>query len=107
MRLAELAGLIRSKNAGPFVVTFDVLFEDADAFERVVGSGIIDAAWVARTYGVPEHDAQVFAYRPGLAIKVTIPRQVPSGARGDRDVFGAQQSAPLIDLDVPNSVGDA
>jgi len=102
MRLGDLARLVRSKNAGPFTLTFDVIFDEEAAFDRVTGSGIIDAAWVARTYGVPEGDVQVHAYRPGLAIKVTIPRELPAGSRGDRDIFGAQQSAPLIELDIPS-----
>jgi hypothetical protein len=29
-KLAELASLVRSKNAGSFVLTFDVLFDDRD-----------------------------------------------------------------------------
>ena len=29
-QLAELARLIRSKNAGPFELTFDIMFDDAD-----------------------------------------------------------------------------
>jgi Domain of unknown function (DUF4387) len=101
MRLGDVAALVRSKNAGPFTLTFDVIFDDPDAFDRVTGAGIIDPAWVARTYGVAERDVQVHAYRPGLAIKVTVPRDVPAGSRGDRDVFGAQQSAPLIELELP------
>jgi len=101
MRLADVAALIRSKNAGPFTLTFDVIFDDAAAFDRVAAAGIIDAAWVARSYGVAEGDVQVHVYRPGLAIKVTVPRDVPAGARGERDVFGAQQAAPLIQLDIP------
>lgn len=28
MKLGELAGLIRSKNAGPFQLTFDIMFND-------------------------------------------------------------------------------
>jgi hypothetical protein len=101
MRLGELARLVRSKNAGPFTLTLDVLFDDVDTYERVVASRRVTAAWAARTWGVPEADVALHEYRPGLAIKLTFPRPVSSGARGDRDVFGAQQSAPLIDLDIP------
>jgi len=37
--LARLAKLIRSKNAGPFELTFDIMFEDAATYERVKRSG--------------------------------------------------------------------
>jgi Domain of unknown function (DUF4387) len=40
-------------------------------------------------------------YDPGLAIKFTIRRDRPSGSPGERDVFGAQQYAPLFDLPIP------
>ena len=34
-------------------------------------------------------------------IKITYLRDVPSGTVGDRDVYGAQQHAPLMDIDIP------
>jgi len=38
---------------------------------------------------------------PGNAIKFTTYRLRPSGSPGDPDIFGAQQYAPLLDIDVP------
>ncbi len=35
------------------------------------------------------------------AIKFTVRRSRPSGSPGDSDVFGAQQYAPLLEIDVP------
>ena len=32
------------------------------------------------------------------AVKATIVRPLPSGALGERDVYGAQQHAPLMDF---------
>ena len=32
--LFDLCSLIRSKNAGPFVLTFDVMFSSAENYER-------------------------------------------------------------------------
>jgi hypothetical protein len=40
-------------------------------------------------------------YPPALAWKATFPRRIPSGAVGDTDVYGAQQHAPLLDIDIP------
>jgi hypothetical protein len=94
----QLARLIRSKNAGPFNITFDLMFEEEEAFEDVVASGAVTPTWVASTYGVEESDVQVHVYRPGLAIKVTIPRRYPSGDPRDGDVFGCQQYEPFSEL---------
>ena len=39
-KLASLARLIRSKNAGPFVLTFDIMFDDVQTYSRVRDSGV-------------------------------------------------------------------
>ena len=41
-KLYEIASLIRSKNAGPFVVTMDVLFPDGESYRRTLASGALD-----------------------------------------------------------------
>src|ERR1700674_4503712 len=41
MKLAELASLIRSKNAGPFILTFDIMFPDDESYLRVKNSGVL------------------------------------------------------------------
>ena len=40
-------------------------------------------------------------FDPAFAIKFTITRLRPSGSPGDPDIFGSQQYAPLLDLEVP------
>lgn len=100
-RLKDIAKACKSKNAGPFHVTLDIMFDDRALFERVCATGVIDAGLIARLYGVAPADVQFTEYPPALAWKATIPRRIPSGAVGDTDVYGAQQHAPLLDIDVP------
>ncbi|MET0849673.1 MAG: DUF4387 domain-containing protein [Candidatus Rokuibacteriota bacterium] len=100
--LVELAKTIRSKNAGVDQITFDVIFRDRETYERVKRSGALTAETVMRLYGIPRERLTAFVeYDPGLAIKFTIRRERPSGSPGERDVFGAQQYAPLFDLQIP------
>jgi len=40
-------------------------------------------------------------YPAALAFKGTIPRCVSSGDIGDSDVYGAQQHAPMLDVEIP------
>jgi hypothetical protein len=101
MRLGELAGLIRSKNAGPFQLTFDVMFDNREAYQRVLSSGVITKQWFSNTYGLPLEDIEVFQYDPAWAIKVTIPRPIISGDPLDSDVYGGQQFGPMVDLEIP------
>jgi hypothetical protein len=104
-KLWELARLIRSKNAGPFQLTFDVMFEEQESYELVRDAGLLSPELFSRLYGTPVEDVHVVAYDPGRAIKVTIPRPTVSGDLGDTDIFGGQQYGPLVDLDVPERDG--
>lgn len=100
-KLWELARLVRAKNAGPFTLTFDILFNDADTYEQVKGSGVLNRSLFAGLYRVPEEQVLFFEHDRALAIKASIPRPVPSGDPEDSDVFGGQQHGPLVDLEIP------
>ncbi|MEK9555329.1 MAG: DUF4387 domain-containing protein [Gammaproteobacteria bacterium] len=103
MKLSDLATVIRSKNAGPFELTFDVLFATYDNFERVVKSEVLSANKFAGLFRIPVSDViSVVEFEPALAIKVTIKRARSSGAFGETDVYGAQQHAPLLSLEIPD-----
>ncbi|MBI4207840.1 MAG: DUF4387 domain-containing protein [Betaproteobacteria bacterium] len=99
--LASLARLIRSKNAGPFELTFDVMFEDAPTYERVKRSGALSREVIAQRYGLKPEDVKFFFCDNALAIKASIPRPVFQGDPRDSDGHGGQQYAPLMDIDIP------
>jgi len=99
-KLKDIAKACKSKNAGPFQVTFDVMFDDRATFDKVLKSGQLTAGTIARLYGVREDEVLFTPYPPALAFKATIDRLIPSGAVGDTDVYGAQQHAPLLDIDI-------
>ena len=40
-QLKDIASLIRSKNAGPFVLTFDIMFSSDEDYETVARSGAL------------------------------------------------------------------
>jgi len=103
MKLWQVAKLIRSKNSGPFELTFDVIFRDRAAYERARDAKVINAAWFAKTYRLSPEKVAVIEYDAASAIKVTIPRPAVSGDVDDTDVFGGQQYGPLVDLEVPDS----
>ena len=52
--LGDLASVIRSKNAGPFEVTLDILFDDPETYRRVKASGVLTVPRVARLFRLPE-----------------------------------------------------
>ena len=98
--LKDVANVIRSKNAGPFELTLDVLLKDEQTFEMLRNADIINKKMIADLYRIPEEDVISIVYFPNAkAIKATIVRPLPSGALGERDVYGAQQHAPLMNLE--------
>jgi hypothetical protein len=101
-RLSELAKTIRSKNAGVDKITFDIIFRDRVNYERVKRARVLTRETMAALYRISaERISDFVEYDPGYAIKFTIYRLTPSGSAGDGDIFGAQQYAPLLDLEVP------
>lgn len=101
VRLRDLAKFIRSKNAGPFRVTFDVVFESSQAFDHVRSSNAITHGSVATAFGIPESQiSSLYEVPMALAYKITLFRPVVQGAMGETDVYGCQQHVPLMDLPV-------
>lgn len=99
--IRDAARVCKSKNAGPFDLTIDVVFDDAALFERVKATGVLCAALFARLYNVPEEHVLFTPYDAAFAFKATFPRLVPAGEFGDTDVYGCQQHAPLLEVDLP------
>ena len=103
LRLIDIAKTIRSKNAGVDKITFDVIFLSQEAYEHVRDSGVLTRQTVAALYGLSENRITDFVnFDPARAIKFSILRDRPSGSAGDPDIFGAQQYAPLMDIEVPD-----
>ena len=50
MRLDHLAALIRSKNAGPFQITFDIMFKEAATCQVVKASQVLSSRLIADLY---------------------------------------------------------
>ena len=101
-KMLDLAKVIRSKNAGPFELTFDIMFDSARRYQAVKNSGVITSKLVAKLYRISHNEVLVCRpYDPALAFKITIRRPVGSGDLGDSDVYGCQQHVPLTSIEVP------
>ncbi|MGH9355634.1 MAG: DUF4387 domain-containing protein [Terriglobia bacterium] len=96
--LWQFTKLIRSKNAGPFELTFDVMFKDRESFERVQKSGRLSAETVSRLYRIPREKVRFVVLEDLLAVKFSIPRAVFSGDVADTDVYGGQFHGPLTTM---------
>jgi hypothetical protein len=103
-KLTDVASVIRSKNAGPYELTLDIIFKDRFWYEQALRQNLINVGLIARLYNIAEEDVLgIVAFEPANAIKATIRRPLVSGAVGETDVYGAQQHAPLLALTLGNS----
>jgi hypothetical protein len=93
--------MIRSKNAGPFELTIDILFADRETYERVKRSGVVSRELIAGMFQLAPERVRLFHYDPAYAIKASVPRYTVSGDPDETDVFAGQQYAQLVDLEVP------
>ncbi|MCL1788249.1 MAG: DUF4387 domain-containing protein [Defluviitaleaceae bacterium] len=96
-KLFDCADVIRSKNSGPFELTFDIIFKEQAFFERFRDANVMTKEVFAKLYGIDEGDITgIIAFAPAKAIKITMRRPMASGDLGESDVYGAQQHAPLL-----------
>jgi len=103
LRLMDCARILRSKNAGAFVLTIDVIFKSQQIYDEITAGSVLNQKIIATLYKVREQDVSIIAYPQVLAIKVTMPRLVGSGDIEDADVYGSQQHVPLMHLKVQTS----
>lgn len=101
-KLVDLAKTIRSKNAGTDKITFDVIFREKEKYELVKNSRVLNPDLICKLYHLKDDEIADFVeFDPAYAIKFTIYRRRPSGSPGESDVFGCQQYAPLLDIEIP------
>ena len=79
----KLAQLIRSKNEGPFWITFDIVFENDKDFERIISAKVLTKEWISGTYKIPQ-DTLIFIVIPAArAVKFSFPRPRIQGDHGE------------------------
>jgi hypothetical protein len=100
-KLMELATLIRSKNAGPFLMTFDIMFDDPEKYQQVKNSGVLTPELFSKLYKTPLEQVHFVICDNALAFKATIRRPIPSGDFGCSDMHAGQQYAPLLEIEIP------
>ncbi|MBQ7236886.1 MAG: DUF4387 family protein [Clostridia bacterium] len=98
MKLIDYTKILRSKNAGPLYITFDLIFDDMDKMNYVLNN--LKIKDVAKVYGVDEKHITVIPYAIVKSIKITFPRKYVSGSVFDDDVYGCQQHMPLANLEI-------
>ena len=100
MKLTDIASVVRSKNAGPTTLTVDLMFMDEDGYRTALASPALSAVAIAELYGLSGNAVRVVPFPQARAIKLVMDRPLIAGSPGDRDVYGAQQHAQLLAVEL-------
>jgi hypothetical protein len=90
--------MVRSKNAGPFWITFDVFLRSDQEFERVSSPEVISPEVIGTLYKVDPATVKIYRISSLRSVKISFPRPVPQGSFYDRDMHSGQQHVPLSEL---------
>ena len=97
-RLVDYTKILRSKNAGPLFITFDLIFSGNDEMDYVLEK--LTKSDVAMAYGIDEKEIDIIAYKVVNSIKITFPRRNISGSLCDSDIYGCQMHMPLANIEI-------
>jgi hypothetical protein len=95
--LGDLGAYVRSKNAGPFWLTIDVICSTPEDYAQVVGSALTDPATIADIYDADPQAVRIFSIESLHTVKITLPRPAVQGSVEDRDAHAGQQFVPLLE----------
>ena len=100
MKLYDMASVCRSKNAGPFQLTVDLMFDSPEKYFKVLNSPCFTVDKIGKLYNTAAEKVAIKTFERILTIKVVLPRSASSGSPADCDVYGSQQHFPLGNLEI-------
>jgi len=95
----DIAKVLRTKNAGPFKITIDVIVENEADLDLIEASGVLQPDVVARAYQITREEVTgPYFQRAALGAKVTISKRSSAQDPFCPDLLGASQHIPIADL---------
>lgn len=99
-KLSEVCPRIRSKVAGPFWVTMDLFFDDADRFSKYHNHPAIQPEAIAKLYQTRPELVSIYPVKSLSMVKISYPRLTPQGGVVERDMHSGQQYVHLLDVEL-------
>ena len=97
-KLIDYTKILRSKNAGPLFITFDLIFNTNEDMCYIAER--LTKEQVSKAYDVPVEKINIIVYSVVNSIKITFPRKNISGSLADTDIYGCQQHVPLANIEI-------
>ena len=95
-KLIEYTKILRSKNAGPLFITFDLIFNTSEDMQYVAKH--LTKEMISEAYDVAKEKIDIIEYDVVKSIKITFPRKNVSGSLQDTDIYGCQMHIPLASI---------
>ncbi|KQY93421.1 hypothetical protein ASD21_11750 [Caulobacter sp. Root1455] len=89
---------VRSKNAGPYWVTFDLFFDGAENFAKYSQSPALGPDLLHRLFGADPAQVKRFSVPSLNVVKISYARTTPQGGEVERDMHRGQQFVRLLDV---------
>ena len=99
-KINEICRHVRSKNAGPFWVTVDLFFKDAETFDKYAHSPALGPDLFARLFDTNPQMVKSIPVKNLHMMKVSYVRPKPQGWMGERDMHQGQSFARLLEEEV-------
>ena len=96
MRLKEAVSVLRSKNAGVWHITIDIVFKDEEVYKRAKLK--LNEDFFKRLYN--RDDLRYFECDGINTLKVSFLRDSAAGSLTDTDCLGANFYIPLLDVEI-------
>ena len=94
--LGSVVEKVRSKNAGPFVITIDIFCKREEIYRKIEAS--INKKFLSQYLNVKEGSIKIYLIDNLKVVKVSIDREFIQGSRFDRDIHGAQLANLISEL---------
>lgn len=99
-KVRDVCRHVRSKNAGPYWVTFDLFFDGPENFGKYHDSPALSPALFQRLYGTDPALVKTIPVEDLNMVKISYPRATPQGGVEERDMHSGQQYVRLLDVEL-------
>ena len=94
--LGSVVEKVRSKNAGPFIITIDIFCKRGEIYRKIETS--LNKKFLSKYLNVKEGSIKIYLIDNLKVVKVSIDRLFIQGSRFDRDIHGAQLANLISEL---------
>lgn len=99
-KVRDVCHVVRSKVAGPFWVTMDLMFDSRENFDRFADCPALGKEAISEIYGVGKEDVKHYPVPSLNVLKISFPRRNVQGGVGERDLHSGQQYTYILDKEL-------